>query len=83
MVSGDGFRRRPIVAADFRTPKRELNRGFVFHTIWSPQTVSNRRPHAPKARALPTELCGEGVLVGTAGFEPTRGVGDYIVVSTT
>jgi hypothetical protein len=34
---------------------------------------SNRRPHACKARALPTELrprCAPGAMVGQGGFEP-------------
>ena len=32
----------------------------IFNSIWWSQTGSNRRPHACKARALPTELLPQG-----------------------
>ena len=42
-------------------------------SVWWSQTGSNRRPHACKARALPTELWPRGSasqMVGLGGLEP-------------
>lgn len=51
-VSGYEFRRRQIVASGFHRRAIYITRSPLF--VWSVLQVSNLRPHAPKASALPT-----------------------------
>src|SRR5260370_41890258 len=49
------------------------SRGLSDRAVWWSQTGSNRRPHACKARALPTELWprdSASQMVGLGGLEP-------------
>ncbi len=68
--SGGGQGRRP----DDRRRRFEFPSGCVCgHGRWWRRTGSNRRPHACKARALPTELRPRRArtdLVGQGGLEP-------------
>ena len=57
-----GPRKTSDLQTDISSERRSRRR--LFRTFWWSQTGSNRRPHACKARALPTELWPLGKAVG-------------------